>query len=99
MPHLAYHEREELSSNDKDRKTDQAETKQILLLSIQNQTLHLLYFRSHCFVSSCLADCGSGLLIAVIDTEESDAGCQKPQKKKGEDVCCWSAPVGRGKNK
>lgn len=40
---LAYHERQELSSDDKDRKTDQAERKQTLLLSIQNQMLHLLY--------------------------------------------------------
>lgn len=46
MLHLAYHEIEELSCDDTDRKTDQAERKQILLLSIQNQTLHLLYFQS-----------------------------------------------------
>lgn len=42
-----------------------------------------VFSRSCCFVSSCLADCRSGLLIAVIDTEESGAGCQKPQRKKG----------------
>lgn len=28
-----------------------------------------------------LADCGSARLIALIDTEESGAGCQKPQQK------------------
>lgn len=42
---------------------------------------YFIFSRTYCFVSSCLADCWSGLLIAVIDTEESDAGCQKPQKK------------------
>ncbi|MEQ2193115.1 hypothetical protein XENOCAPTIV_024083, partial [Xenoophorus captivus] len=46
----------------------------------------------------CLADCGSGLLIALIDMQESGAGCQKPQKKKERTLCCWSTPAGRGKH-
>ncbi|KAK9534566.1 hypothetical protein VZT92_007005 [Zoarces viviparus] len=60
-----------------------------------------MHSHSRCFLSSCLAGCGSGLLIAAIDTEESGAGCQKPQKKKkrrGEDPQCAgrarSAPPG-----
>lgn len=38
--------------------------------------------RSCCFASSFLAECRSGLLIAMIDMLESGPGCQKPQNKK-----------------
>lgn len=56
---------------------------------------YFIFSRSCCFVSSCLADCGSGLLIAVIDTEESDASCQKPQKKKERTLSLLSVCAGR----
>lgn len=56
---------------------------------------YFMFSRSCCFVSSCLADCRSGLLIAVIDTEESGAGCQKPQKKKERTPSLPSVCAGR----
>lgn len=66
------------------RITDRAERKHRFFLSISKKKRFTYFMFSHscCFVSSCLADCGPGLLIAVIDMEESGAGCQKPQKKK-----------------
>ncbi|CAB1441835.1 unnamed protein product [Pleuronectes platessa] len=73
-----------LSSEDNERKTDKAERENRFFSSVSRKKrfTYFMFSRSCCFVSSCLADCGSGLLIAVIDMEESGAGCQKPQKKK-----------------
>lgn len=100
---LAYHERQDLSADDKERKTDNAERENRFFLSVSKKKrfTYFMFSRSCCFVSSCLADCGSGLLIAVIDMEESGAGCQKPQreKRRGPSVCRRSVPVGWGKHK
>lgn len=52
-----------------------------------------------------LADCGSARLIALIDTEESGAGCQEPQQKQERTLglpllralsLCWPGARRRG---
>lgn len=62
--------------------TQLRENRFFLAGSRKKRFAYFMFSRSRCFVSSCLADCRSGLLIAVIDMKESGVGCQKPQKKK-----------------
>lgn len=82
--------------------TETGERKHRFRLSVSKKKCftYFMFCRSCCFVSSCLADCGSGLLIAVIDMQESGSGCQKPQqKKKKSRGPSQSVPVGRSKHK
>lgn len=102
MPPFGSLEKEELPCN-RECQSDKSWERKYRFCDWGSKTKCFTYFmfsRSCCFVSSCLADCRSGLLITVIDMEESGAGCQKPQReRRGPWVCRQSVLVGRGKHK